>query len=144
MSTIRIVTPNDLELLTCFSLMSQLRPGLSQSDYLTTVKSMYAETNYLLIALYDNDEVVSVAGFRVSHWLHTGKYLEIEDFITSEQHRSKSYGSQVFEWCKNYAIQQNCRQIRLVSGVTREKAHKFYRNKGMEFEAKYFSLNLQS
>jgi len=54
---------------------------------------------------------------------------------------NKGYGGS-FDWICNYAREVQCNQVRLVSGVQREHAHRFYLNKGMKFEAKYFSLNL--
>ena len=35
-----------------------------------------------------------------------------------------------------------CDQVRLVSGVQRVDAHRFYEREGMRFEAKYFSMDL--
>lgn len=102
---------------------------------------MSASTGYKLVYLIDGD-IKAVAGFRISEWLHTGRYLEIEDFITKEGERSKGYGSKLFDWTLGYARENGCNQLRLVSGVSREAAHKFYLNKGMAFEAKYFSINV--
>lgn len=69
-------------------------------------------------------------------------YLEIEELITIEEERSMGYGSKLFDWTIAFAKENKCKQVRLVSGVSRERAHKFYLNKGMSFEAKYFSLDV--
>ncbi len=79
-----------------------------------------------------------MAGVRIVECLHTGQYLEIEDLITLPEARSQSYGEQIFHWIVDYAKQQRCQQVRLVSGVAREAAHRFYLKHGMRFEAKYF------
>lgn len=96
---------------------------------------------YKLIYLKDF-EIKSVMGIRIGLWLHTGKYLEIEDLITSSTERSNGYGMQLLNWAKEYAKSNKCNQVRLVSGVARDQAHKFYQNNGMSFEAKYFSIDL--
>lgn len=41
------------------------------------------------------------------------------------------------------ARREQCRQLRLVSGVARTDAHRFYDRKGMAFEAKFFSMMLE-
>jgi hypothetical protein len=35
-----------------------------------------------IAACLDDDGIKAVAGYRVSEWLHAGKYLEIEDLVT--------------------------------------------------------------
>lgn len=106
------------------------------------VHSLYVDNQYSLVTLCVVGEIKATAGIRISSWHHTGKYLEIEELVTTHKERSRSYGSQLFDWCKDYAQVNRCNQIRLVSGVSRVRAHAFYLRKGMTFEAKYFSLSL--
>ena len=42
-----------------------------------------------------------------------------------------------------HATENNCRQVRLLSRVSRLDAHRFYLGKGMQLEAHYFSMNLK-
>jgi GNAT superfamily N-acetyltransferase len=72
------------------------------------------------------------------------KYLEIEDLVSKASERSKGYGSELFDWLTSLAVQQGCRQVRLVSNVRREDAHRFYLRKGMSLEAHYFSINVSA
>ena len=135
------IANNEQNYAACFSVLSPLRPHLSLDEFLSNVTRMSQSTGYTLAYLLD-DEIKAVAGFRMSEWLHTGKYLEIEELITKEGERSAGYGGKLFDWLVDYAKQHDCQQLRLVSGVSRELAHKFYVNKGMVFEAKYFSINV--
>ncbi|WP_416307011.1 GNAT family N-acetyltransferase [Neptunicella sp. SCSIO 80796] len=139
---IRLVT-EQADKIRCFAVLSGLRPHLSLDDFLLQVSRMEIETGYQLACLEDAEAIKAVAGFRISEWLHTGKYLEIEELITADGNRSKGYGGQLYDWLLDFAKQQKCAQMRLVSGVSREAAHKFYLNKGMKFEAKYFSINTE-
>lgn len=125
----------------CFALLQALRPHLSLDTFLESSARLATTTGYQLLYLSD-PEVKAVAGMRISEWLHTGRYLEIEELITREEDRSKGYGSQLFDWICQYAKTRECNQVRLVSGVSRTRAHEFYEAKGMVYEAKYFSLNL--
>ena len=129
------------EITDCFTLISELRPHLTLDDFISKVKVMSKTTGYELVYL-DDEGIKAVAGMKISEWLHSGRYLEIEELVTDKNSRSKGYGGKLFDWILNYAKQNECDQIRLVSGVLRDNAHKFYLNKGMTFEAKYFSLNI--
>lgn len=129
------------EIATCFPVIAELRPQLSFDRFITLVARMQINHGYQLAYLDDNG-VKSVAGIRIAEWLYSAKYLEIDDLITIEAERSKGYGATLFDWVVNYAREQECVQLRLVSGVQRVDAHRFYQNKGMTFEAKYFSLML--
>lgn len=129
------------EIINCFDIISELRPHLSLDDFLTLINRMQQNHGYELVYLDDNG-IKAVAGIRIAEWLYTGKYLEIDDLITTASERSKGYGATLFDWVVTYAREGHCNQLRLVSGVQRTDAHRFYLNKGMKFEAKYFSLNL--
>ena len=130
------------EVTDCFNIISELRPHLTQDEFITKVKRMSKTTGYELVYL-DDFGIKAVAGIKISEWLHSGRYLEIEELVTDKNSRSKGYGGALFDWILEYAKQNECAQIRLVSGVSRDNAHKFYSNKGMIFEAKYFSLNIE-
>jgi GNAT superfamily N-acetyltransferase len=129
------------EIIACFAVVSELRPHLSLESFISLVERMRENHGYEL-AYLDDDGIKAVAGIRMAEWLYTGKYLEIEDLITTAAERSRGYGAMLFDWIANYARAKGCIQLRLVSGAQRIDAHRFYLNKGMKFEAKYFSLNL--
>ncbi|WP_052692225.1 GNAT family N-acetyltransferase [Teredinibacter purpureus] len=123
----------------CFPLMLELRPHLQLEGFVASVERMQRSTGYQLAVLTDGS-VKAVAGFRVSEWLHTGRYLELEELVTQATERSRGYGGALFDWLCNYARDEKCNEVRLVSGVARERAHAFYQKKGMVFEAKYYSM----
>lgn len=129
------------EVTACFTVMSELRSHLSLDSFTALVERMQKNHGYALAYLDDNG-IKAVAGIRIAEWLYTGKYLEIDDLITTATARSKGYGAILFDWVANYAREQECIQVRLVSGMQRAHAHRFYINKGMKFEAKYFSMDL--
>lgn len=137
---IRLANTED-EIKKCFNLLSELRPHLTLSEFLSAVERMAISNNYQ-IAYLSSQGIKAVAGFRISEWLHSGRYLEIEELITVSEERSNGHGGKLFDWLCSHARENECNQVRLVSGVSRKEAHKFYVNKGMLFEAKYFSLSL--
>lgn len=135
------IAETNRELIDCYKVLSPLRPHLGLDKFLANVNRMSESTGYQLAFLFES-EIKAVVGFRIAEWLHTGLYLEIEELITIEEQRSMGYGSRLFDWTIAFAKENECKQLRLVSGVSRERAHQFYLNKGMTFEAKYFSINV--
>ena len=124
-----------------FELMSVLRPPLAREDYLATVRRLMDTTGYRLVAL-EEDGLRALAGIRIGEWLHSGRYLEVEDLVTAPAERSRGHGRTLLAWIAEHARAQGCRQLRLVSGVQRANAHRFYAREGLAWEAKYFSLDL--
>jgi len=136
------VAKTDDEIQNCYAVMAELRPHLKPDAFLRKVKRQTESSGYQLVYLTDG-EVKAVGGFRISEWLSSGKYLEIEDFVAKDGERSKGYGGELFDWIVDFAKRENCNQIKLVSRVTRFAAHRFYLRKRMNIEAHYFSLNLK-
>jgi GNAT superfamily N-acetyltransferase len=136
--TITIATTGP-EIAACYPVMAQLRPHLSAAEFVPTVLHLMNTTGFELACL-DDGGIKAVAGFRVSEWLHAGRYLEIEDLVATSEARSKGYGGQLFDWLLAQAASRSCRQLRLLSGLKRTDAHRFYLRKGMVIEAHYFSI----
>ena len=124
-----------------FDLMSALRPRLAREDYVSTVRRLMDATGYRLVGLEDNG-LRALAGIRIGEWLHSGRYLEVEELVTAPAERSRGHGRALLAWIADHARAQGCRQLRLVSGVARADAHRFYERAGMAWEAKYFSMDL--
>lgn len=124
-----------------FELMSVLRPRLTRQAYLDAVSRLAATTGYRLVGL-DDDGLRALAGIRLGEWLHSGRYLEVEELVTAQDDRSRGYGRALLAWIADHARQHGCAQMRLVSGVQRADAHRFYEREGMAWEAKYFSMDL--
>lgn len=124
------------------ALMAVLRPHLSLQDYLAAVARLRLAHGYRLVGLEDGGALRALAGIRMGEWLHRGRYLEIDDLVTAEDARSRGYGQALLRWIAAHARAQGCDQLRLVSGVQRADAHRFYEREGMRFEAKYFSMEL--
>ena len=125
----------------CHPVMAELRPHVSAAEFVPLVQHLMKSSGFEL-AYLDEGGIKAVAGFRVSEWLHAGRYLEIEDLVATGAARSRGYGGQLFDWLLAQAASRGCRQLRLLSGVKRTDAHRFYLRKGMLIEAHYFSMNV--
>ena len=139
--TIAFATTDD-EISDCYGVMSQLRTHIAPEDFLPRVRRQMDDFDFRLAYLKDEGEVKAVAGIRVSEWLHGGKYLEIDDLVAKDGERSKGYGGLLFDWIVDLARAEQCDHVRLLSGVQRFDAHRFYLKKRMNIEAHYFSIDL--
>ena len=132
------------EIQDCYAVMSQLRPHITAEDFVPRVRRQMEGFDYRLPYISDEGEVKAVAGIRVSEWLHGGKYLEIDDLVAKDGDRSRGYGGQLFDWIVELARTENCNHVRLLSGVQRFDAHRFYLAKRMNIEAHYFTINISA
>src|ERR1700730_12110505 len=97
--------------------MHELRPNVPFDEYLAIVGRMKLTDGYQLAALYDDDTVRAVAGYRVMEMLNCGKIMYVDDLNTDERYRSKGYGKVLMDWLKTEARAQGCAQLHLDSGV---------------------------
>jgi len=135
------IAKTDTEIKQCFPVIVQLRPTLSEGAFLDQVKRQQ-QSGYHLAFLIDNNQVKTVAGFRISESLSWKKFLYVDDFITDADSRSNGYGDKMFDWLVAYAKSQQCNQLHLDSGVQRFEAHRFYLRKRMYIYAHHFTMQL--
>jgi GNAT superfamily N-acetyltransferase len=130
------------EILRCYPVMAQLRPHLSESDFLERVERQ-AREGYALAFAEDAGRVVSVAGFRLANSLAWGRFLYVDDLVTDERERSKGYGRELIAWLIEHAKASACDQFHLDSGVQRFGAHRFYLKTGMDITCHHFGMKLK-
>ncbi|WP_239422117.1 GNAT family N-acetyltransferase [Bacillus sp. CGMCC 1.16541] len=116
------------EVVKAFPVMRQLRPHLTEDTFLQTVGEMKQE-GYQLFALYEEDEVVAVAGVIIVTNLYYGRHVYVYDLVTSDDHRSKGYGEQLLSFVEQWGKENNCMHVALSSANHRVDAHRFYEEK---------------
>jgi GNAT superfamily N-acetyltransferase len=132
----------DAEIASCYEVMKELREQIPVEHFLSQVK-LQKESGYQLVFETSETTIVAVAGFRISHNLAWGKFLYIDDLVTRESLRSQGFGATLLSAITEYAIQQNCDQLHLDSGVQRKAAHRFYQNQTMDISSYHFSKILK-
>ncbi len=120
----------DAEIACCFPVMQELRPHLLASEFVGQVRRQQQQGYqllYLAIADSSRDQTPrAVAGFRILENLSSGRFLYVDDLVTTAAERSQGYGEALLDWLVNYARQQHCQSFQLDSGVQRFEAHRFY------------------
>lgn len=123
----------------CFAVMQELRPHLSQEQFLQQVARQQAQ-GYRLVFAEREGIVRAVAGFRIMENLAWGCFLYIDDLVTRAQDHGSGDGSALYDWIVQEALRLGCVQVHLDSGVQRFGAHRFYLHKGMDITAHHFAL----
>jgi len=127
----------DKDIAVCYSAMSELRPHVAEDEFVFRVRSQ-EKFGYRLAMGKEGGTVVAVAGFRIGASLAWGRFLYVDDLVTSGTHRSQGYGAAFLSWLRNYAVAAGCRQLHLDSGIQRIDAHRFYEREGMSKVAFHF------
>ncbi len=141
MPKIRIAR-TEADIARCFPVMVQLRPHLKLEEFVQRVTRQQKAFDYVLVALEEEDRVMSLAGFRISECLFYGHYLYVDDLITDANCRSKGYGKILLDWLVQHAREKGCQAFTLDSGVQRFEAHRFYLVNRMNIDCHHFALKL--
>ena len=129
----KLVTVADM--LQHWRLITQLTAGLTEQAYARMLPEMVAH-NYFQVAAFESGECIAMSGYWLGHKLYCGKYLEIDNFVVDEAHRSSGVGGLLLEWLEAEARRKGCVLMMLDAYVENFKAHRFYYRHG--FHARGF------
>lgn len=125
----------------CFDAFLILRPHLELNMFLSQVERQ-RQQGYQVLALSEEGEVVSVAGFRVAEFLAWEKILYIDDLSTLPEARCRGFAGQLLTWLADYAKANGCQAVHLDTGYGRHDAHRLYLKKGFIMSSHHMVLNL--
>ena len=129
-----------------YTVMRELRPHLSETEFVEQVLRQMQGHGYTLIYMMDEQgEPVAAAGYRKTEMLHWGKVLYIDDLVTAQTHRGQGVADHLFNYIVNQARKQRLDAVHLDSGTHagRWDAHRFYLKHGMNITSYHFVLNLK-
>ena len=128
MTTVRELTDKE-EMLSYISVLNHLYPSLKLEEYSSELDLMLPH-NYGQVGVFENEECIAICGFWIGNKLWCGKYLELDNIVVAESHRSKGAGKLIFDFLAKKADEHNCVMMALDSYTTNYKAHKFFYNEG--------------
>lgn len=132
MSALQIEEIGDDGLADTWPVMAQLRPHLSEADYVATVGRMRVTDGFRIFAAMRDGAVVGVAGVRPMELLYCGRILHIDDLVVSSAERSTGVGKALVDHVKAVAWAESRSEVHLDSGLARTDAHRFYEREGFE------------
>lgn len=121
--------------------LQELRPHLTAEGLHTALRDGGAQ-GLVFIGIFDDDQCVAVAGYRLINNTSAGRKLYVDDLVVTETRRSLGAGRRIFAELVRRAEQLHCTALDLDSGVQRFDAHKFYFQNGMHIRSHHFALSL--
>lgn len=125
---IKILQRKD-EMLNSFDILLEVYPSLKIEEYSNEL-DMMIPNNYGQVGIFIDDECVALTGYWIGSKLWCGKYLELDNVVVAEKHRSKGLGKILFDFMEDMAKKENCTMLALDSYTTNFKAHKFFYSQG--------------
>lgn len=121
---------SDNEIMATYPVMLELRPGMTEEEYLVRVQAQQVQ-GYRLAFLEQDFEVLAVAGFHIYENLAWGPYLYVDDLITTASNRHQGHAAELMNWLQETARNEGCAQLHLDCGNQRQDAQHFYGSIGM-------------
>lgn len=118
-----------------FAVMTELRTHITELGAYRAQVRRQMDDGYTLAVIRVNGEPAGCAGFRVHETLSRGRYMYVEDLVTSARMRSHGLGDKLFDWLAGEAKERGCKQMEIISGTQRVEAHRFYHRKRMVIKA---------
>jgi GNAT superfamily N-acetyltransferase len=130
MDTLTVRELNGIEeMLMHLNVLNELYPSLTKEAYVKELTFMLKH-NYGQVGVFDGDICIGITGFWIGNKLWCGKYLELDNIVVCEKHRSRGVGKLLFDFLSRRAIEENCTMLSLDSYTTNYKAHKMFYNEG--------------
>ena len=133
----------EAEIAACFSVMQQLRPRLQTGQELVTQVLLQRAQAYRLLALCNQGQPVALAGYRQLDNLVHGKFIYVDDLITTRDARGCGHGEQLIAELRDIGRRQQCNRLVLDTALANPLAQRFYFRVGMLALGLHFSMELQ-
>ena len=129
----------DAEIAACFPVMRQLRPHLTDAADLVTRVRRQAGAGYRLLAAWDGEEPVGLAGYRPQENLIRGPFCYVDDLVVRDDRRRSGLGARLLT-----AAGEACGLPYLVldTGLDNALGQRFYFRFGMLPAALRFAMKL--
>ncbi|GGK83073.1 GNAT family N-acetyltransferase [Rufibacter glacialis] len=129
------------EMVAQFPLIQYLNPHMEPARYEALLRQMLP-LHYRMVCVFDHTTCLGLSGFWIGTKLYSGPYLEVDNFVIGEQHRSKGIGKLLLDWLTQEATRQHCETMMLDAYVVNNAAHKFYLREGFVIKGFHFLKKL--
>lgn len=123
------------------SLINQFYPKLDEQKYISRLQEMIPK-GYKQVGVFHQNQCVAVSGYWILTRLYCGRYIDVDNFIVDQQHRSAGIGKQLLHWMEEEGRQLGCRFSILDAYVENSGAHKFYHREGYQVRGFHFLKRL--
>ena len=140
-ATLRHAETDD-DLRACWPVMQQLRPHLESADDFITRVHRQRTQGYRLLAAWQGNTAVALAGYRLQENLVYGRFLYLDDLVADASARGAQWGARLIEAMAHTASEAGCVELVLETGLSNARAQRFYFREGLFTSAIRFSRDI--
>lgn len=118
-------------------LIQQLSPSVTAENYTVMLDDMLAH-GYRMLLVMEGKECLGLSGFWVSTKIYSGRYLEMDNVVVADGHRSRGIGKLMCDFLTELALREGCRMLMLDAYLENAKAHAFYEREGFAKRGYHF------
>ncbi len=123
-------------------LIKCLNPTMSLERYCNLLSQMLPR-GYRMVGAFERGRCIGLSGFWVGTKLYSGQYLEIDNFVIAETHRSAGIGKLLTQWLEQEARRQHCETVMLDAYTVNADAHRFYFREGYVIKGFHFLKDIR-
>jgi GNAT superfamily N-acetyltransferase len=125
-----------------FAVIRELRPHLVGADGFIAQVERQAREGYRLLGAWNGPQVVGLAGYRHQENLIYGRFIYIDDLVTTASVRSSGVGAALINAVREEAYRHGCKQLILDTALGNSLAQRFYFRQGLLSRALHFGQAL--
>lgn len=129
---------NDQDCIACYAVMRELRPNLNGQAAFVGQFRRQSKEGYRLLAAWQGERVVALAGYRLQENLLYGRFAYIDDLVVAAGARSQGLGQQLIEAVREEAKRHRCDRLVLDTALSNAFAQRFYFRQGLLATALHF------
>jgi GNAT superfamily N-acetyltransferase len=108
-----------------------LSPAVTKENYAYMLDDML-DKGYKMVAVFEGEVCLGLSGFWIATKFYSGKYLEMDNVVVAEGHRSKGIGKILCDVLLDISYKEGVKTIMLDAYLENHKAHAFYEREGFE------------
>ena len=143
MSAVLRHAESDVELTACFPVMRELRPHLSDAAEFVQRVRRQQEDGYRLLAAWQGEAPVGLAGWRVQENLIRGRFCYVDDLVVTKAARRGRLGAELLDGVAAEARALGLDRLVLDTGLDNLLGQRFYFRYGMLPAALRFAIGLR-
>jgi GNAT superfamily N-acetyltransferase len=102
---------------------------VTEERYLHLLDDMLVH-GYRMVAAYDADQCVGICGIWVATKIYSGKYMELDNVVVADTHRSHGIGKLLCDYATELARAEGVEMMMLDAYRENHRAHAFYERDG--------------
>ncbi|MDE2006663.1 MAG: GNAT family N-acetyltransferase [Rhodospirillales bacterium] len=124
----------------CYPLMRELRPHLASEAAFLAQVARQALAGYRILALWDGAAPTALAGYRTVEMLVRGRFLYVDDLVTTLARRGEGLGARLLDALRDEARAAGLATLVLDTAADNLAAHRFYEREGMTMTARRYAI----